>query len=132
MLRRNELLHDSIADSAGLFATAAMSGEISGGIRELLLSEGMSEEEADALLAHNAEMIHQETVNAVQSMDEQAAAGVTLANKFMEHCDGKLKMRARKNGQQVVVTVCMSELMMSVEDAGIRDIVDVERSIAQD
>lgn len=52
----------------------------------------------------------------IDEMDEDQGVKQSLAEKFTRYCEGPLDMSATRLGRQVVVTVCMSEVVNEMND----------------
>ena len=130
MMARFEALHDSLDSEARELLEAAMSGKVNEMLKASLIEDGTPEDIADEIIKHHAPNIHNENVSAVSKLDERTEASASVAEKFLESCEGRMKMRAQRHGRQVTVTVCMSEMMDLTTSFGGGDLVTVKRERA--
>ena len=132
MLARFEVLYDELEHNAREILEAAMSGDIERQLIASYVSDGVDEHEAREIVQSHHADIHKENVDAVMQLDKRTEASATLAEKLLDSCRGSLEMCESRYGCQIVVTVCLSEMMDIVSTMGGGDVATIKRERAED
>lgn len=129
-MKRLGSVHNTLAMEAEALLIASLDGRVESLFVEDLVKNGYTPEDAQQFVLDHQTAIRDENVIAVDEMDEQIEASATLAEKVLAHCDGgALTMRATRNGQQVVATVCMSHAMNLFPAMGSEEPVEIRRKM---
>ena len=135
-LARLASLHDMVSRDVDEMTEAGLSGKITQDLIDAVVHyEGISHEEAAEFIASKQPDITEDTVHMLDKMDEVRDTQVNLGQRIVDACpDGVLSMRARRNGHEVVVRVCMSSIREVVPNSGKYDaeIVGIERRATED
>ncbi len=123
LLRRR---YDQVQSDSTEFGEAMISGEIEEKLRELLQQmDGLSGEEAQQAISAHFSDLTQQGVLVLDHLSDIQESIVNRAEELQHDCSGRLRMRAVKDGRQVLVTVCMSALLEGTTDP--RDNIELVR-----
>lgn len=127
-------VYENFADEYHDAVTSGLDGSASEKLIENLIEyEGVDPDVArEDVLAHPKE-VHESLMRTIDSMEESRDACASVATKMIDACpDGLLRLRARRNGVQVLVSVCMSKLNGAVTEANDNmEMVRIERTYDQ-
>lgn len=102
--------HDRHAHRTAKMADYVVSGGALDGLRELLIRGGNDPEETEEVIANNRDKLQAHSGEFVDRLYGHLDSAVEVANGMIAECppEGTLKVRARRSGQQIVATFCMS------------------------
>ena len=103
-------LHDSESKNASDMAEYIVGGKIEDNLLRRLTGEGVSEESIRDMLEQHRDSIRGLNIKLIDALDERLEGAASLGRKMVDMCppEGILRMRAKRSGQQVLVTLCMS------------------------
>ena len=97
---------------------AGLTGEASQRFIEGLVMSGVPREDAEREITGNPDKVRDVLLSAADSMDDAREQCTRFAERLVGECsDGLLKMRATRNGKQIIVSVCMSEAIRGAGQA---------------
>lgn len=136
VLGRIAFLHDEMSRDVDTITEYTLSDTLNQSrIESLVRHAGIPYDEAADYIESNQSEIIKSTADLLDKMDEVCDEHVDMANWLIETCpDGELSMRARRNGHEVVVRVCMSDIRESATigwDLG-AELVGIERRVLHD
>jgi hypothetical protein len=105
--------YDASDDEIKELLEAGMDGSALSLYKEMLAyDEQIPQDIAAAVMSDQTEQIRSELVAIVDVLTERHDLQAALIDKMQRNCDeGTLKLRATRRGTQVIVSLCMSEML---------------------
>lgn len=112
----NELAahHDRHARRTAHMADLVVSGRAEAGLEGILGAMGVSPDRIEEVMDRNKDEFRSMNNGTIDRMYGHLDSAVEIGEAMIGECpsEGKLTLRARRSGQQVLVTLCMSRYMM--------------------
>ena len=109
-------LYDLSSEGYQGILDAGLNGDIARQFVESLMRRtGLTREDAEQVARDNSDELRRVTLEFADGIDEDRERSIELMKEILAGCsDGLLKMRATRNGKQVIVSLCMSDAIQEI------------------